>query len=100
MVDYNKIQSYGFTKDVCDLEPLIDKWSAFGFNTLEVDGHDISKLKIALDNFQNNKDQPTAIVCHTIKGRGFDFAENEPSWHHKSKFTPEDFLEMKKYLTS
>ena len=99
MVDYNKIQSYGFTKDVCDLEPLIDKWSAFGFSTLEVDGHDISQLKMALDNFQNNKDQPTAIICHTIKGKGFDFAENEPSWHHKSKFSPEDFLEMKKYLT-
>jgi transketolase len=85
VIDYNKIQSAGFTRDIQDLEPLADKWRAFGFSTLEVDGHDVSALREAFASCPRDKDKPTAIICHTVKGRGIPFAEWDPAWHHKSK---------------
>jgi transketolase len=84
MVDYNKIQSAGPTDDILPLEPLADKWRAFGFAVAEVDGHDCAALRELLDRLPLETDRPTAIICHTVKGKGFAFAENDPSWHHKS----------------
>jgi transketolase len=84
MVDYNKIQSAGTTAEILDLEPLADKWRAFGFSTVEVDGHDVAALRKLLTRVPLDPAKPTAIVCHTIKGKGIDFAENDPEWHHKS----------------
>lgn len=98
LIDYNKIQSYGFTKDVCELEPLSDKWRAFGFHTVEVDGHNIKKINNSLQKLLKDQKKPTVIICHTVKGKGIKFAENEPSWHHKSKLTQEDIKNMKKNL--
>ena len=89
IVDYNKIQSYGFTDDVQPLEPLADKWRAFGFSVVEVDGHDVNALRSLLSNLPIDATRPTAIVCHTVKGKGVSFAENEPLWHHKSNL-PDD----------
>jgi transketolase len=86
MVDYNKIQSAGFTRDIQDLEPLLDKWRAFGFAAVEVDGHDVGELRALLRRLPIAADKPTAIVCHTVKGKGVGFAENDPNWHHKNKF--------------
>ncbi len=91
IVDYNKIQSYGNTSEVLDLEPLSKKLSSFGLHVLEVDGHNIEKIKVCLNTFQNNLNCPTAIICHTIKGKGLPFAENNPSWHHKSNITETEF---------
>ncbi|MDG2060223.1 MAG: transketolase [SAR86 cluster bacterium] len=99
MIDYNKIQSYGFTKEVADLEPLKDKWDSFGFGVKEVDGHNVDSLKDTLASLPNSKGKPSAIICHTIKGKGFTFAENKPEWHHKSSLKDEDIEEMKKCLT-
>lgn len=93
MVDYNKIQSYGFVSEVQPLEPLADKWRAFGFAAVEVDGHDTAALKAALAA-PAEAGKPTAVICHTIKGRGIPFAENEPSWHHKSKIAPDQIAAM------
>ncbi len=84
MVDYNKIQSAGPTQDILPLEPLADKWRAFGFGVAEIDGHDCDALREVLGRLPLAPDRPSAIICHTVKGKGFAFAENDPSWHHKS----------------
>ena len=84
MIDYNKIQSAGFTRDILDLEPLADKWTAFGFETREVDGHDVAALQALFAELPFTDGKPSAIICHTVKGKGISFAENDPAWHHKS----------------
>jgi transketolase len=81
IVDYNKIQLDGFVRDIMDLEPLADKWRAFGWHTLEIDGHDIPKLQAAFAEAANTKGKPTAIVAHTVKGKGVSFMENNPKYH-------------------
>lgn len=97
LVDYNKIQSYGLTKEVLDLEPLTDKWESFGFNIHEVNGHDVTSINKALNSTGKNK--PNVIICHTVKGKGFPFAENNPKWHHKNSFTDEEIKLLKKYTS-
>ena len=80
IVDCNGIQSDGFKKDVMNQFSLNDKFSAFGFNTIEINGHDHDAI---LDAF-NNKDlsRPNAIIAKTIKGKGISFMENDVLWHH------------------
>ena len=85
VIDYNKIQSAGPTREIQDLEPLVDKWRAFNFATLEVDGHDVGALREVFRQLPAAPDRPTAIICHTVKGKGIPFAEHDPNWHHKSK---------------
>ena len=94
MVDYNKIQSAGPTREIMDLEPLTDKWRAFGWETVEVDGHDIEALRFVLSDLPRADDRPTAIICHTVKGKGIPFAEHDPNWHHKAKVKPEVITQM------
>ena len=84
MIDYNKIQSAGPTEIILPLEPLADKWRAFGFGVAEVDGHDVGALREVLSRLPLENDRPSAIICHTVKGKGFAFAEGDPNWHHKS----------------
>ncbi|CAA7613574.1 putative transketolase N-terminal section [Candidatus Terasakiella magnetica] len=93
LVDYNKIQSYGFTTEVQPLEPLADKWRAFGFAVTEVDGHDVAALRQALAK-PDAEGRPGVVICHTVKGRGIPFAENDPNWHHKSKIAPAEIAAM------
>lgn len=93
LIDYNKIQSYGFVAEVQPLEPLAAKWQAFGFSVTEIDGHDKDALRQALAS-PDPSGQPTAVICHTVKGRGIPFAENDPAWHHKSKLSPKDIAGM------
>jgi transketolase len=88
MIDYNKIQSAGFTRDIQDLEPLLDKWRSFGFAVAEIDGHDVGGLSRLCRKLPFANDKPAAIICHTVKGRGIPFAENNPKWHHHSRFQP------------
>ena len=85
VIDYNKIQSAGPTREIQDLEPLLDKWSAFNFAAIDVDGHDVEALRDAFARLPLAQDRPSAIICHTVKGKGVAFAENDASWHHKSK---------------
>ena len=94
LVDYNKLQSYGQTKTVLDLEPLGDKWRSFGFAVDEVDGHDVHALRYIFSRLPFEEDRPSAVICHTIKGKGFPFAEGLAEWHHKSRFSKEDIQEM------
>ena len=76
LVDYNRFQSYGPSVDIQDLEPLADKWRAFGFGVREVDGHDVDELRAVLGSLPAEPDRPTAVVCHTVKGKGLRSAEN------------------------
>jgi transketolase len=90
LVDYNKQQSYGTTYEVLDLEPYADKWRAFGFAVGEVDGHDVEQLRGALRRMPFQPDRPSAIICHTIKGKGVGFVENNLNWHHKNKVSEDE----------
>jgi transketolase len=85
IVDYNKVQSAGPTREIQDLEPLADKWRAFGFAVAEVDGHDVDALRALFARLPLAADKPSAIICHTVKGKGIAFAENDANWHHKAK---------------
>jgi len=87
IIDYNKLQSAGPTREIQDLEPLLDKWRAFNFAAIEVDGHDVAALSDVFHRLPLNNDRPSAIVCHTVKGKGIAFAENDANWHHKAKIT-------------
>ena len=93
-VDYNKLQSYGTTKEVLDLEPIVEKWTSFGFQTEAVDGHDVEALTDLVQKLPLVRDKPSAIICHTVKGKGFAFAEGRADWHHKSGLTVEDISSM------
>jgi len=93
LIDYNKVQSYGTVKEVQELEPLADKLTSFGCAVSEVDGHDVVALKEILRKIPFKKGYPSAIICHTTKGKGFSFMENNLKWHHKSKLS-EDELKM------
>ncbi len=84
IVDYNKLQSYGRIEDVLPLEPLTDKWRAFGFAVREVDGHDLDDLRRTFAALPFEVGKPNVVVAHTLKGRGISFAELNASWHHKS----------------
>lgn len=89
MIDYNKMQSYASTQEVLDLEPLADKWASFGFAVNEVNGHDVEGLR-ALFEAAIDGQRPRAVICHTVKGKGVAFAENNASWHHKSRLSDDD----------
>ncbi|GAB4169008.1 MAG: transketolase [Thalassobaculales bacterium] len=98
LVDYNKMQSYGPTREVVDLEPLADKWRAFGFAVREVDGHDVAALRSALTGIPFVEDRPGMVICHTVKGRGIPFAEGSAKWHHSSRFTAEELAAIDRAL--
>jgi transketolase len=94
LVDYNHMQSYGAVADVQPLEPFADKWRAFGFSANEVDGHDVVALREALEHVPFERGKPSALLCHTVKGKGFAFAENQAGWHHKAKLSDGDIAQL------
>ena len=87
LVDYNHMQSYSTTAEVLDLEPMADKWRAFGFAVKEVDGHDVPALRAALAQVPFQPGRPGVLICHTIKGKGVKALEWNAAWHHKNKVT-------------
>jgi transketolase len=82
MIDYNKIQSLGNVKDVINLDPLADKWRAFGWATRELDGNDVVAVEQALTQVPFEPGRPSCIVAHTIKGKGVSFMENKLQYHY------------------
>jgi len=82
IVDRNRIQATGPTKDIFDIPNLEDKWRAFGWNVLSVDGHDVSAILAVLDEAAALKGAPTVIIAETIKGKGISFAENTAAFHN------------------
>lgn len=81
IIDRNNLQLGGETKDIIDHGDLRQKLELFGWNSYELDGHDISQLLHALSNLKCNE-KPTAIIANTVKGKGFSFSENNNAWHH------------------
>jgi len=82
IVDRNGLQQGDFTEKTIRMNPLAAKWSAFGFAVEEVDGHNIATLLDVFRRLPFQPGKPSCIICHTIKGKGVSFAENEPAWHH------------------
>ena len=94
IIDYNKVQSAGPIREIQDLEPLADKWRAFGFAVEEVDGHDVAALRSLFRRLPLASDRPSTIICHTVKGKGLPFAEHDANWHHKAKIPAELVSQM------
>jgi transketolase len=84
IVDYNKIQSLGHVKDVLNLDPLADKWAAFGWAVREIDGHDVEAVESALCKVPLGPGKPTCVIAHTVKGKGVSFMEDKLLWHYRS----------------
>lgn len=82
IVDHNKLQANGLIKDRFNTLPLIPKWKGFGWNVMEIDGHNMEEILTALDEADTVKDVPTVIIAHTIKGKGVSFAENVVKYHN------------------
>ena len=81
IVDFNKIQIDGFLHNIKNIEPVKDKWEAFGWEVLEVDGHNFQQLLDAYDKAKKAKGKPSIILAHTTKGKGVSFIENKVGWH-------------------
>ena len=88
VLDYNDVQQCGYVSQQMDIAPVIDKWRAFRWQTLEVDGHDMAAVVRALDAARSVSGRPTIIVAHTVKGKGVSFMEHNFEWHSKP-LTPE-----------
>ena len=84
IVDHNELQIDGWNRDVMSLEPLAEKWKAFGWHAIEVNGHELSQLIAAFDEAKGVKGKPTVIIAHTIKGKGVSFMENNVDFHGKA----------------
>jgi transketolase len=85
IVDYNKIQSLGNVADICDLSSLADKFRAFNWNVIEIDGHNYDEIAQAIDLFQGRVGgEPTVIIANTIKGKGVSYMEGELLWHYRN----------------
>jgi transketolase len=84
ILDYNGFQIDGKIKEVMNLEPLIDKWRAFGWHAIEIDGHNIGQILKAYDEAVQVKGKPSIIVAHTIKGKGVSFMENVVDFHGRA----------------
>jgi len=83
IVDRNGLSLDGFTEDVMTLEPLLQKWEAFGWRAQEIDGHDMGALLDAFESLPpTNSNQPTIIIARTVKGKGVSFMENTVDWHY------------------
>ena len=83
VVDYNKWQATGRSNEVMQLSPLREKWAAFGWKAVEIDGHDIAALVDALDRSKQEPGKPTAIIANTVKGKGVSFMEDDNNWHYR-----------------
>ncbi len=81
IIDNNKLQIDGPVEKVKNIEPFADKWRAFGFEVLEIDGHSLPEICSALDKADTIKNKPTAIIAHTVKGKGVSFMENKVGFH-------------------
>jgi transketolase len=81
IVDHNKISQSGRVAEIIGVDPLADKWRAFGWEVREIDGHDMMEVVDALDALPFRPDRPSALIAHTVKGKGVSFAENTYLWH-------------------
>jgi len=90
MLDYNGYQIDGKVDDVMSLEPITDKWKAFGWHTIEIDGHDMAQILDAYQQAQCIKEKPSIIIAHTVKGKGVSFMENVVDFHGRAPSKEEE----------
>lgn len=83
IIDRNRLQIDGCTEKVMAIDPLRDKWTAFGWHSLEIDGHDMSQIKMALELADKEQGRPTVIIADTIMGKGVKHIEDNNQWHGK-----------------
>lgn len=86
IIDYNKVQENGFVNEILSIEPLKDRWESFGWNYIEIDGHNFEEIFEALDAFTSSKGggKPTVIVANTVKGKGVSFMEFKHTFHGRA----------------
>ena len=84
IVDYNNLQLDGHCHEVMPIEPLVDKWRAFNWQVLEIDGHDVAAILGAIEAAQGTLGRPTVIIAHTVKGKGVSYMEGECDWHGRA----------------
>ena len=84
IVDCNGMQLSGWTRDIMNLEPLVRKWQAFGWHTIDIDGHDLNQILSALQKANKTKGRPSVVVARTIKGKGVSFMESNVTFHGKA----------------
>ena len=89
IVDHNEQQLDGWNREIMNLEPLADKWRAFGWHVLNINGHDIKQILQAAEKAKAMKGKPTVIIAHTIKGKGVSFMENNIDFHGKAPTSEE-----------
>jgi transketolase len=97
IVDRNRLQNDRFTSEAMELEPLADKWRAFGWRVLEVDGHNFVQILDALEEAKATRGRPTVLIAHTVKGKGVSFMENNPEFHGRAP-TKEEFEQAMREL--
>lgn len=93
-MDHNGLQLAGRIADFMPLDPLADKWRAFGWHVIEIDGHNYEEIFAAIDEAQATKGKPTIIIAHTVKGKGVSYMENNVGWHSKIPTAQEFDLAM------
>lgn len=84
ILDYNDVQLDGPVHKIMPLEPVMDKWRAFNWHVIEIDGHNMGQILDALDEVENIHGAPTIIVAHTTKGKGVSYMENRSTWHGRA----------------
>ena len=97
IVDYNKWQATGRSNETLMLAPLREKWTAFGWDAHEIDGHDVAALAAAMQRIPNGSGKPVALIAHTVKGKGVSFMEDDNNWHYRAP-TADEVVRAKKEL--
>ena len=95
IIDYNKWQATGRSQEVMALDPLADKWSAFGWHSQEIDGHDFLQMQNAFKAARSELSRPSVIIAHTVKGKGVSFMEDDNNWHYRTPNEQELLAAMK-----
>lgn len=83
IIDFNKWQATGRSEEIMKLSPLREKWEAFGWQAYEIDGHNFDDILSAFAKLSKTRGKPTAIIAHTVKGRGVSFMEDDNNWHYR-----------------
>lgn len=94
IVDFNKWQATGRSEQVMQLSPFREKWEAFGWQTYEINGHNLDQIVSTLAKIPENPGKPIAIIAHTVKGKGISFMEDDNNWHYRIP-TDEEVLQAK-----
>ncbi|GAB2572284.1 transketolase [Gracilibacillus alcaliphilus] len=95
IINWNNIQIDGRVEDVMNIEPLDEKFEAFGWNVISINGHKIEEIQAAFDQFEQTKERPTVIIAKTVLGNGVSYMEHEPIWHGKAPSAEEEKIALK-----